>query len=191
MGRYIAGGRPAGGGRALGSGCGRNCPRRRTGHAAAAAYPRKTQEPGARAEPPGDRLPVRVARTGPGSRGWCWPSGNRTRTWPRGIRRGVRGAWNSCRSSSASGSNRAGLSATRCEHAGITDRFVVLNGDIYVDFAFGPALEAHIARDADLTLALHREADPSSFGVAVCDPEGMVTGFVEKPLPGEAPSATW
>lgn len=72
--------------------------------------------------------------------------------------------------------------------AGITDRFVVLNGDIYVDFAFGPALEAHIARDAALTLALHREADPSSFGVAVCDPEGMVTGFVEKPLPGEAPS---
>ncbi len=74
------------------------------------------------------------------------------------------------------------------QQAGIEGRFIVLNGDVFVDFDLGGALAAHESFGADLTLALHEEADPSSFGVAVLDGEGMVTGFVEKPLPGEAPS---
>lgn len=72
--------------------------------------------------------------------------------------------------------------------AGVEGRFVVVNGDVYLDFEFAPALEAHIAREADLTMALKDMEDPSSFGVAVCDESGLVTGFVEKPPPGEAPS---
>lgn len=72
--------------------------------------------------------------------------------------------------------------------AGIDDRFLVLNGDIYLDFDLAPALAAHVARGADLTLALHEVDDPSQFGVAVCDSDGFITGFVEKPPPGEAPS---
>lgn len=71
--------------------------------------------------------------------------------------------------------------------AGIEGRFVVLNGDVFVDFDFAPALAAHAARGADLTLALHAVDDPSMFGVAVVDGEGLVTGFVEKPPRGEAP----
>jgi mannose-1-phosphate guanylyltransferase len=74
------------------------------------------------------------------------------------------------------------------ETAGIDDRFLVLNGDVYLDFDFAAALRAHVDRAADLTLALHDVDDPSSFGVAVCGPDGLVTGFVEKPPPGEAPS---
>ncbi len=72
--------------------------------------------------------------------------------------------------------------------AGIAGRFVVLNGDVYVDFDFRAAYRAHVGFGADLTLALHEEEDPSQFGVAVVDPEGLVTGFVEKPPRGEAPS---
>ncbi len=72
--------------------------------------------------------------------------------------------------------------------AGIDDRFLVLNGDIYLELDFAAALQAHFQRRADLTLALHEVEDPSSFGVAVCGADGLVTGFVEKPPPGAAPS---
>lgn len=72
--------------------------------------------------------------------------------------------------------------------AGIDGRFIVLNGDVFVDFDLGAALQAHEDFGADLTLALHEEPDPSQFGVAVLDSAGTVIGFVEKPLPGEAPS---
>jgi mannose-1-phosphate guanylyltransferase len=72
--------------------------------------------------------------------------------------------------------------------AKVEGRFAVLNGDVFVDFAFGPALAAHERASADLTLALFRVEDPSSFGVAVVDKQGLITGFVEKPPPGEAPS---
>ncbi|MEX0783246.1 MAG: NDP-sugar synthase [Dehalococcoidia bacterium] len=71
---------------------------------------------------------------------------------------------------------------------GIEGRFLVLNGDIFVDFNLAAALADHEAHGADLTLALHRVADPSQFGVAVVDGERMVTGFVEKPPLGSAPS---
>lgn len=71
--------------------------------------------------------------------------------------------------------------------AGVTGRFVVLNGDIFVDFDLRQALKAHEEHRAELTLALFDVDDPSMFGVAVVDAESMVTGFVEKPPPGTAP----
>ncbi|HMO54070.1 MAG TPA: NDP-sugar synthase [Tepidiformaceae bacterium] len=74
------------------------------------------------------------------------------------------------------------------QHAGISGRFLVLNGDVFVDFDLTAAITAHSAAKADLTLALHEEPDPSSFGVAVLDGGGFVVGFIEKPPPGEAPS---
>ena len=72
--------------------------------------------------------------------------------------------------------------------AGIEGRFAVLNGDVYVDFEFAPALEQHRSRGAELTMALKQMQDPSSFGVAVTDADAMITGFVEKPPRGEEPS---
>ena len=74
------------------------------------------------------------------------------------------------------------------EAAGITDRFVVLNGDIFVEFDLRAAIAAHESAKAVLTLALCAVVDPSPFGVAALDSDGMVTGFVEKPPPGTAPS---
>ncbi|MEO6399070.1 MAG: NDP-sugar synthase, partial [Tepidiformaceae bacterium] len=72
--------------------------------------------------------------------------------------------------------------------AGISGRFTVLNGDVFVDFDYADALAAHERLQADLTLALFPVSDPSSFGVAAVDSESLVTGFVEKPPPGTEPS---
>jgi mannose-1-phosphate guanylyltransferase len=72
--------------------------------------------------------------------------------------------------------------------AGVEGAFVVLNGDIFVDFDLGDAVSAHAAATADLTLALTPMEDCSQFGVAVLDDAGMVTGFVEKPPLGTEPS---
>ena len=72
--------------------------------------------------------------------------------------------------------------------AGITGRFTVLNGDVFVDFDYGDALATHERLRADLTLALYPVPNPSSFGVAAVDGESLVTGFVEKPPPGTEPS---
>ena len=71
--------------------------------------------------------------------------------------------------------------------AGIDKRFVVLNGDVFVEFDFERALAEHHRTHAELTLALYDVPDPSQFGVAVTDADSMVTGFVEKPPRGEAP----
>ena len=72
--------------------------------------------------------------------------------------------------------------------AEVEGRFLVLNGDVYVDFDLGAALGAHEQAGARLTLALCQVANPSAFGVAVVDGASRITGFVEKPPPGTAPS---
>lgn len=75
------------------------------------------------------------------------------------------------------------------QKASIRGRFAVLNGDVYLDFDFAPALAQHIEKNADLTMALKHVPDPSSFGVAVVDGDGLITGFVEKPPMGSVPSS--
>lgn len=74
------------------------------------------------------------------------------------------------------------------QRMGIDERFIVLNGDVYLDFDLGEALQRHEALEAELTLALTPVEDPSSFGVAVVDHRSLITGFVEKPPEGTAPS---
>ncbi len=71
---------------------------------------------------------------------------------------------------------------------GVEGRFVVVNGDIYVDFSLAELLKAHCFAAAELTIALCVHDDPTGFGVAVVDGGGMVSKFVEKPPPGAAPS---
>jgi mannose-1-phosphate guanylyltransferase len=74
------------------------------------------------------------------------------------------------------------------EQARVDGRFAVLNGDVYVDFDFKKALAAHSDALAELTMALYDVEDPSAFGVAVTDGDGLITRFVEKPARGTAPS---
>ena len=72
--------------------------------------------------------------------------------------------------------------------AGIEGRFVVVNGDVYVDFDFQDCLAQHEATNADLTIALYPVAEPWNFGVAAIDAARMITAFVEKPAKGTEPS---
>lgn len=72
--------------------------------------------------------------------------------------------------------------------AGIEGRFVVVNGDIYVDFDFQRCLAQHEETKADLTIALYPVEEPWNFGVAAIDATGMITAFVEKPAKGKEPS---
>lgn len=73
-------------------------------------------------------------------------------------------------------------------HAGITERFVVVNGDVLTDLDLGSLVMAHEKTGAEGTIALHRVTDPSAFGVVPTDVDGRVTAFIEKPPPGEAPT---
>ena len=72
--------------------------------------------------------------------------------------------------------------------AGIAGRFVVLNGDVFVDFDFAAMLANHEAKRALLSIALYPVDDPSSFGIAAVDGSGFITRFVEKPPRGTEPS---
>ena len=72
--------------------------------------------------------------------------------------------------------------------AGWGETFLVCNGDIVTDLDVTAFIEAHRARQAELSLALYEVDDPSAFGVVVLDADARVTRFVEKPPREEAPS---
>jgi mannose-1-phosphate guanylyltransferase len=74
------------------------------------------------------------------------------------------------------------------ETAGVTGPFLVLNGDVYVEFDLAPILQEHERRDAVLSMALYEVQDPSMYGVAVVDARQRITRFVEKPPAASAPS---
>ncbi|MGI8662365.1 MAG: sugar phosphate nucleotidyltransferase [Acidimicrobiales bacterium] len=82
----------------------------------------------------------------------------------------------------------AGAIRFAARDAGIDERFVVVNGDVLTDLDLGALLAFHDSRKAEATIALHRVEDPSRYGVVPTDARGRVVAFVEKPLPGEAPS---
>jgi mannose-1-phosphate guanylyltransferase len=73
-------------------------------------------------------------------------------------------------------------------HAGIDERFVVVNGDVLTDLDIGSLVAAHEKAGAEGTIALHRVEDPSAFGVVPTDADGRVTAFIEKPPRDEAPT---
>ena len=72
--------------------------------------------------------------------------------------------------------------------AGIDDRFVVLNGDVLTDLDVTQFVAFHEQVGAEGTIALHKVADPSRYGVVPTDGAGRVTEFVEKPPRGTAPT---
>ena len=72
--------------------------------------------------------------------------------------------------------------------AGISERFVVVNGDVLTDLDIGALVAFHDGHGAEGTIALHQVEDPSAFGVVPTDADGRVTAFVEKPPRDEAPT---
>ncbi len=72
--------------------------------------------------------------------------------------------------------------------AGVTETFLVLNGDVLSDLDVSAIVAFHRAHQAEGTIYLHPVADPSAFGVVPTDADGRVTAFIEKPPPGTAPT---
>ena len=72
--------------------------------------------------------------------------------------------------------------------AGVSGRFTVLNGDVFVQFDFAPMLASHRSKAARLSIALYPVANPEGYGVAAVSEAGLITEFVEKPPPGTEPS---
>ena len=73
-------------------------------------------------------------------------------------------------------------------HAGIAERFVVVNGDVLTDLDVTDLVRFHDEHGGEGTIALHRVEDPSAFGVVLTDDTGRVLAFVEKPPRDEAPT---
>ena len=82
----------------------------------------------------------------------------------------------------------AGAIAFAARLADVQDTFIAVNGDVIHDFPLADLLAAHRRARAQATIALAPVPDPSRYGVVVCDPDGRVRAFVEKPPADEAPS---
>ncbi len=72
--------------------------------------------------------------------------------------------------------------------AGIDETFIVINGDVFTDLDVSAVWQRHHEVGAEGTIALTPVDDPSRYGVVPTDPDGRVTGFVEKPPRDEAPT---
>ncbi len=68
------------------------------------------------------------------------------------------------------------------------DTFMVFNGDVLTDVDLDLLTSFHAESRAEATILLTPVEDPSAFGVVPTDETGRVTGFIEKPPPGEAPT---
>ncbi len=82
----------------------------------------------------------------------------------------------------------AGAIAFAARMAEVQDTFIAVNGDVIHQFPLADLLALHGRSDAQATIALAPVADPSRFGVVVCEPDGRVREFVEKPPADQAPS---
>ena len=82
----------------------------------------------------------------------------------------------------------AGAIAFAARDAGITERFVAVNGDVLTDIDVAAQWALHEERSAEGTIALTPVEDPSRFGVVPLQDDGRVEAFIEKPEPGTAPS---
>lgn len=68
-----------------------------------------------------------------------------------------------------------------CEDFIAGEDVLVISGDAACDLDLGELMRRHRERDAAVTLALHRNAEPLRFGLAVTDEDNAVRAFVEKP----------
>ncbi len=64
---------------------------------------------------------------------------------------------------------------------GLNEPFLVMNGDLVTSLDFGKLLDFHLAQHAAATVATYRRTVQISLGVLQTDPEGQVTGWIEKP----------
>ena len=82
----------------------------------------------------------------------------------------------------------AGAIGFAARKADVQDTFIAVNGDVINRFPLLDLLATHRRANAQATIALAPVADPSRYGVVVCDSDGRVRAFVEKPPADQAPS---
>lgn len=61
------------------------------------------------------------------------------------------------------------------------DQFLVISGDAVTDLDITDMLKFHKKSNADVTIAVSTAEDPREYGTIVCNEDGMITRFVEKP----------
>ena len=59
--------------------------------------------------------------------------------------------------------------------------FLVISGDAACDFRLSSLAARHRKEDAAITMALHKNPNPLSYGLTVTDERGFVRSFIEKP----------
>jgi mannose-1-phosphate guanylyltransferase / phosphomannomutase len=72
----------------------------------------------------------------------------------------------------------------------LTERFLVISGDVLTDVDLGAVVAFHEKRAALATLALHSVPDPVEFGIVITREDGSVERFLEKPTWGQVFSDT-
>jgi mannose-1-phosphate guanylyltransferase len=82
----------------------------------------------------------------------------------------------------------AGAVRFAAECAGVSERCLVMNGDVLTDLELAPLVAFHAAHGAEASISLTPVADPSAFGVVPVDDDGRVVDFVENPVPGTSPT---
>jgi mannose-1-phosphate guanylyltransferase len=78
----------------------------------------------------------------------------------------------------------AGAIGFAARTAGISETFVVANGDVLTDLDIASLISFHRQHSAEGTISLTPVSDPSQYGIVEIDARGCVERFVEKPQPG-------
>ncbi len=72
----------------------------------------------------------------------------------------------------------------------LTERFVVISGDVLTDIDLGAIVEFHEANDAMATIGLVHVENPLEFGIVITKEDGSIERFLEKPTWGQVFSDT-
>lgn len=64
---------------------------------------------------------------------------------------------------------------------GLTDTFLVMNGDVLTNLDYSALVAAHKASGAALTIAAHNKVERIELGVLEADASGRLSGYIEKP----------
>jgi len=72
----------------------------------------------------------------------------------------------------------------------LTDRFIIISGDVLTDIDISKAVAFHEERKAMATIVLTRVEQPLQYGIVMTDAQGLINRFLEKPSWGEVFSDT-
>src|SRR6476646_3588426 len=72
----------------------------------------------------------------------------------------------------------------------LTERFLVISGDVLTDIDLGKIVDFHVSNSALATIGLVRVEDPLEFGIVITHEDGTIERFLEKPTWGQVFSDT-